>query len=770
MTQASVAALARLNDGRLAVGGLFSNAGDAARSRLAIWTGTSWASLSVADIAMTGSETVAALAVRPDGHLIIGGSFDNIGPTAASNIGRWDGISFFAMASGLAGPVFAIGMRPDSTMIVGGSFLSSGGNPMSNLARWTGTFWVGMGSGTDGPVLAVHINPLNTSQTFIGGSFVSAGGVVCRNIARTNQNGNAYFALSGGVHNEFLSQGSTPSVRTIVQFAPGVLFAGGFFTSVHTSQMRSIAKWNGGVWSAITPGLSASVRAIDVDPSGGVLLGGSFTNTPSGAANRVATWSAAAGFGALGQGADDSVHAVKRLHDNDVVIAGSFDHAGGVPAFSVARYSSGAWSPLGSGFLVAYEFLNKTIAELPVGAPNLGVGDLFVGGDIDGYPPETTVFGLNVLSFNGTSWFLLEDGWGKSNSSDHGFVAATLVLPDGTLILGGSFDNVGGFMISHCVGRWNPATYQYESLGNTFNAAVHRIYALARMPNGDVIAAGQFTTANGGPGNAIARWNGSAWLPLGPGLTGTVYALTVAANGDLIAGGQITIAGSTPVNNIARWNGTTWSAMGDGVRNTVRALATHSNGNILVGGDFARAGGKVSAYFARWSDNALPAILEQPLSQSINCNVESPDFTIAVDPGTSPTYQWYFNNNPINNDGKYEITTYPGGSRLRFNLLYLYDTDAGDYHVVATTPCGSVTSDTASLIITGNCPAPCPGDLNDDRTVDDTDFVLFAQAYDELLCSEEPETECPADLNGDQIIDDADFVLFVQAYDTLICP
>lgn len=393
VTQASVAALARLNDGRLAVGGLFSNAGDAARSRLAIWTGTSWASLSVADIAMTGSESVAALAVRPDGHLIIGGFFNNIGPTAASNIGRWDGTSFFAMANGFDAPVFAIGIRPDSTVIAGGGFLNSGATPMSRLARWTGTNWTAMGAGTDGTVLAIHINPLNTNQIFIGGTFSTAGGIACRNIARTNQNGNTYVALGGGIHNDLLIQGSSPSVRTIVQFAPGVLFAGGFFTSVHTSQMRSIAKWNGGVWSAITPGLSASVRAIDVDPSGAVLLGGSFTNTPSGAANRVATWSTA-GFGALGQGASDSVHAVKRLHNNDVVIAGSFEQAGGVPAFSVARYSSGAWSALGSGFLVAYEIQNKTIAQLPIGVPNLGVGDLFVGGDIDGYPPATTVFGL----------------------------------------------------------------------------------------------------------------------------------------------------------------------------------------------------------------------------------------------------------------------------------------------------------------------------------------------------------------------------------------
>ena len=31
-------------------------------------------------------------------------------------------------------------------------------------------------------------------------------------------------------------------------------------------------------------------------------------------------------------------------------------------------------------------------------------------------------------------------------------------------------------------------------------------------------------------------------------------------------------------------------------------------------------------------------------------------------------------------------------------------------------------------------PAPCPGDMNGDRAVDDGDFVIFVAAYNELLC------------------------------------
>jgi hypothetical protein len=65
----------------------------------------------------------------------------------------------------------------------------------------------------------------------------------------------------------------------------------------------------------------------------------------------------------------------------------------------------------------------------------------------------------------------------------------------------------------------------------------------------------------------------------------------------------------------------------------------------------------------------------------------------------------------------------------------------------------------------------CIGDLNGDGFVDDADFVLFADAYNALICPTDPRFECcPADFNGDGFVDDADFVLFSNAYNALLCP
>lgn len=65
----------------------------------------------------------------------------------------------------------------------------------------------------------------------------------------------------------------------------------------------------------------------------------------------------------------------------------------------------------------------------------------------------------------------------------------------------------------------------------------------------------------------------------------------------------------------------------------------------------------------------------------------------------------------------------------------------------------------------------CEGDLNLDGLVEDIDFVIFAQAYGVLDCSEPlMAAGCPSDLNGDSVVDDADFVVFAAAYNALVCP
>ena len=71
------------------------------------------------------------------------------------------------------------------------------------------------------------------------------------------------------------------------------------------------------------------------------------------------------------------------------------------------------------------------------------------------------------------------------------------------------------------------------------------------------------------------------------------------------------------------------------------------------------------------------------------------------------------------------------------------------------------------VLLNGSVTNPCPADFNGDTFVDDTDFVIFAQAYDQFTV---PPANAACDLNGDTFVDDTDFVLFAQAYDNFVCP
>src|SRR5262245_55045382 len=79
-----------------------------------------------------------------------------------------------------------------------------------------------------------------------------------------------------------------------------------------------------------------------------------------------------------------------------------------------------------------------------------------------------------------------------------------------------------------------------------------------------LVVGGTFRVAGGVIANNVAAWDGSAWQPLGSGMSGgfptQVLALAVY-NGELIAGGYFRTAGGASANAIARWDGTAWQPL-----------------------------------------------------------------------------------------------------------------------------------------------------------------------------------------------------------------
>lgn len=138
---------------------------------------------------------------------------------------------------------------------------------------------------------------------------------------------------------------------------------------------------------------------------------------------------------------------------------------------------------------------------------------------------------------------------------------------------------------------WSPANtgggYSwFTAFTNGVDAQVH-----ALLVNGDdVYVGGAFRDVAGRYGDAIVRWDGATWHPLGTGLSGHVLSLAMIGE-HLYAGGTF---------GIRRWDGHIWENLGQGIAGHVRALAVKGT-ELYAAGRFDRVDGEVGYNnVARW--------------------------------------------------------------------------------------------------------------------------------------------------------------------------
>jgi len=181
--------------------------------------------------------------------------------------------------------------------------------------------------------------------------------------------------------------------------------------------------------------------------------------------------------------------------------------------------------------------------------------------------------------------------WNAISTGTNGVINAAIVF-NGELVAAGSFTTAGGSSRSN-IARWNGTTW--NALGSGTNDTV---FALA-IYNGQLVAAGAFTTAGGVGCNRIARWNGTTWTSFGIGANNTIY--TVGFYGTYLrVGGKFTTIGGVLINRIGRWDGTNWSAMGTGTDNDVYSMTQFGN-DLVLGGIFTTAGGVTANRIVRYN-------------------------------------------------------------------------------------------------------------------------------------------------------------------------
>jgi trimeric autotransporter adhesin len=106
--------------------------------------------------------------------------------------------------------------------------------------------------------------------------------------------------------------------------------------------------------------------------------------------------------------------------------------------------------------------------------------------------------------------------------------------------------------------------------------------------------------------SSIASFDGTAWHPLGEGLSSAVVrdglALVSAAipfRNNLVVSGWFDRSGSTPLNSVAMWDGAQWTRMGEGFDARAKTFTIH-NGELYAGGGFLRSGDQEVICVARW--------------------------------------------------------------------------------------------------------------------------------------------------------------------------
>ncbi|MDO7849557.1 hypothetical protein Q5H92_24555 [Hymenobacter sp. M29] len=546
--------------------------------------------------------------------MYIGGSFSfvatsNAGGVAANFVAKWNGTTWTSLGTGpgngVDNTVSALALAGNGDLYVGGLISRAGGVAVNGVAKWNGTTWSPLGTGlTDSgglPGVGQALVVAGNGDLYAGGRFAQAGGGPASNIARWNGTAWSPLGLGAGVTNR------NEQVNALALAANGDVYAGGTFSQAGGVAANNIAKWNGTAWSGLGAGVNGAVSTLAVAGSGDVYVGGSFTQAGGGAASNVARWNGTA-WSPLGTGLDAPVRVLLVAGNGDVYAGGNFTQAGGVAANYVARWNGTAWSRLGTG-----AGLNNAVSALVL-ASN---GDVYAGGffiKADGIPASA------MAVWNGTAWSSL--GLGTGNGV-YGGVYAVAVAGNGDVYVGGSFTQVGSVAANN-IAKWNGTAWSPLGTGTAYGSSLGNILALALASNGDLYVGGNITQAGGVAAYFVAKWNGTAWSPLGAGMAplntaGAVLALAVAGNGDVYAGGRFTQAGGVTANRVAKWNGSVWSALGTGFadrNDVVNALAIASNGDVYAGGSFTQTGGVTTANVAKWNGTAW-----SPLGAGVNATV-----------------------------------------------------------------------------------------------------------------------------------------------------
>lgn len=628
--------------------------------------------------------TVYALAVDSIGRTYVAGDgFTSVGGVRGVRIARLNqdgtGDPTFSVGIGVEGQIKALALQPDGKVLIGGNLQSVNGIATPDIVRLNsdGSFDATFdpGSGPDNAINSIVVQ--SDGKILLGGGFAFINGIARPGIGRLNNEGSVDLSFNPGA-------GANSAVNSISIQVDGKIVVGGSFSTINGLSRNRIARLNddGSVDATFDPGTGANneINSIALQNDGKIVIGGNFTTVNGVTRNRIARVDSGGSLDAtfsLGTGANDQIRSITLQSNGKLLIGGYFTTINGVSRSRYGRLNADgtvdtAFNPGSGAFIVGTPVVHSIVERLDgtilIGGYFLGVngnlrsriallnhdgslasgfdrgtlssfdgvsssdtfavaiqtdGKILVGGaftSIEGFTRNR----IARLNTNGTI-----DPFFNPGTGFNGGVESILAQPDGRLLVVGSFTSFNGISRNR-VARLN-SDGSLDSSFTTSSGANNAIYSAALQADGKILIGGLFSTVNGVARAGVARLNSDGSTDLtfgtGTGVNGQVDAVALQPDGKVIIGGSFTNVNAMSRNRIARLNsdGSLDSTFvpGTGANGAVRTVAIQSDGKVLVGGGFTSINGTLRHYVARLDPNGSldfsfvnPAIGHIPFDQT----------------------------------------------------------------------------------------------------------------------------------------------------------
>ena len=222
---------------------------------------------------------VLSIAVQQDGKILMGGSFTSLSPNGGATVTRnriarleRDGrLDQTLNLSAVGSEVFAIAVQPDGKILIGGFFSSVLGVTRNNIARLNtdGTLDTAFNPNANSIVEAIAVQA--DGKILAGGDFTGIGGQTRNNIARLD-------AATGAA--DSFDPNANAAVLAIAVQADGKILVGGDFNGHNrrTDARNRIARLDAttGAADSFDPNANTEVDSIAVQADGKILAGGAF--------------------------------------------------------------------------------------------------------------------------------------------------------------------------------------------------------------------------------------------------------------------------------------------------------------------------------------------------------------------------------------------------------------------------------------------------------------------------------------------------------------